>query len=47
MAKALNLEYLSTEPQSSGPIMKVLYNPEFGPVALPYLQGIQVIAMTV
>lgn len=34
------LEYLSMEPYSSELIMKVLYNPKSGPMALPLLQGV-------
>ncbi|KAL8179195.1 UNVERIFIED_CONTAM: hypothetical protein K2H54_061456 [Gekko kuhli] len=41
MAKALHLEYLATEPQPQDPLMKVLFDPEAGPVALPFLPGIQ------
>ncbi|KAL8188157.1 UNVERIFIED_CONTAM: hypothetical protein K2H54_062227 [Gekko kuhli] len=41
MAKALHLEYLATEPQTKDPLMKVLFDPEAGPVALPFLPGIQ------
>lgn len=47
MAKALGLEFNVLEPQPSNPIMKVLYTPVSGPVAFPWLQGIQDVALTI
>ncbi|KAL8178692.1 UNVERIFIED_CONTAM: hypothetical protein K2H54_055055 [Gekko kuhli] len=32
MAKALELEYHSVEPQSTDPKLKILYNPDSGPI---------------